>query len=217
MDIQVPDITTYLVTNSNDEPTEINLPNPYSVSYWRARAQRTFYIDYEIDSQQGTDKELLLLTKTIIEMNVEEKDIPEEELKPITIYIQTLGGELDVSFNLADVISASRIPIITVGMGSVMSAGFIIFLAGKRRYIFKHSNLLIHSGSATLSGTAEQVAAAQANYNKQLDEMKQYTLERTDIPEKVFNKNRTKEWYLTIDEVEEYGVATVISSIEEIQ
>jgi ATP-dependent Clp protease protease subunit len=150
-------------------------------------------------------------------MNIEEKDIPENELKPITIYIQSYGGELDISFNLADVIMSSRIPIITVAMGSVMSAGFIIFIAGTRRYVFEHSNLLIHSGSATLSGTAEQVASAQDNYKQMIQQMKEYILDRTTMSEKIFNKHKTKDWYLTLDEVKEYNVATVIKNFSDIK
>ena len=50
---------------------------------------------------------------------------------------------------------SSRIPIITVAMGAAMSAGFIIFLSGHKKYAFKHSQLLVHSGSAGFHGTAE--------------------------------------------------------------
>ena len=210
MNVDIPEIKTYFMsTDDNGNKNEFRLPDPYEVGYWRARTQRTFYIDYEIDSQTGTDKEILFLSKTIIEMNVEEKDTPKEELKPITIYIHSLGGEIDVSLNLADIMIASRIPIITVGMGNVMSAGFLIFAAGTRRYVFEHTNMMIHSGSASLSGTAEQLAAAQSNYKQLLDQMKAYILNRTEIPEKVFKKNQAKDWYLNLDEIQEYNVANV--------
>ena len=214
MDIEFPDISAFVLPK---QLSDNQLLDPQELSYWKARQNRTFYIDYDIDCETGGDKELLLLTKTIIEINLEEKDIPENELKPITIYINTLGGDLDVSFNLADIMIASRIPIITVAMGSVMSAGFIIFLAGSRRYVFNHSNLLVHSGSASLSGTAEQVAAAQENYKMLLNQMKYFILERTEIPEKVFNKNRAKDWYLTMDDIVNYKIATLVQKFEDIK
>jgi ATP-dependent Clp protease protease subunit len=165
VNIEIPDIETYLISTDNESKDMFKLPDPHEVNYWKARAQRTFYVDYVIDSQIGTDRKLLLLSKTIIEMNVEEKDIPKENLKPITIYIDSLGGEVDATLNLIDVMMISRIPIITVGMRNVMSSGFLIFIAGTRRYIFEHTNMMTHSGSAWLSGTAEQLAAAQSNYN----------------------------------------------------
>ena len=36
--------------------------------------------------------------------------------------------------------------------------------------------------------------------------MKEYILSRTEIPEKVFNRNKTKDWYLTAAELVEYNV-----------
>ena len=217
MNIEIPDIETYLISTDNESKDMFKLPDPHEVNYWKARAQRTFYVDYVIDSQTGTDRKLLLLSKTIIEMNVEEKDIPKENLKPITIYIDSLGGEVDATLNLIDVMMISRIPIITVGMRNVMSSGFLIFVAGTRRYIFEHTNMMTHSGSAWLSGTAEQLAAAQSNYNQLLDQIKTYLLSRTDIPEKVYKKNQTKDWYLSLDEIQKYNIATVVKSFEDIK
>ena len=67
-------------------------------------------------------------------MNIKEKDIPEEELKPIRIFIHSYGGDLEQATFFSDLLLSSRIPITTVAMGVAMSAGFLIFLAGSKRY-----------------------------------------------------------------------------------
>lgn len=189
------------------------IPSPEEYTYWKSRADRTFYIDYEIED----DYSLIELSKIIIQMNIEEKDVPKEELKPIRLMIHSYGGDLEQSFYFADLCMSSRIPIITVAMGAAMSAGFIIFLSGHKKYAFKHSQLLVHSGSAGFHGTAEQIEEAQKNYKKQLNEMKEYILERTNIDEKIFNKNKTKDWYLTADELIKYDVVdSLIKNIEDI-
>jgi ATP-dependent Clp protease protease subunit len=177
-------------------------PDPSEFTYWKMRENRTFVIDYEIED----DYMLMDLSKIIIQMNMEEKDVPKEELKPIYIYIHSYGGDLEQSFYFADLCISSRIPIITVAMGVAMSAGFLIFLAGHKRYAFAHSQLLVHSGSAGFQGTAEQIEEAQKNYKKQLMEMKTYILARTKIDEKTFNKNKAKDWYLTAEELEKFAV-----------
>ena len=177
-------------------------PDQNEYTYWKARENRTFYIDYEIEE----DYCLMDLGKIIIQMNMEEKDIPKEELKPIYLFIHSYGGDLEQTFFFSDLCISSRIPIITVAMGVAMSAGFLIFLSGHKRYAFPHSQLLVHSGSADFKGTAEQIEEAQKNYKKQLSEMKSYILTRTNIDEKVFNKNKTKDWYLTAEELEKYSV-----------
>ena len=184
------------------ELKEITLPSPEELSYWNLRKNRVFTIDYEIDECYS----LIELSKVIIQMNFEEKDVPENQLKPIYLFIHSYGGEIDQANYFCDLIEASRIPIVTIAMGAAMSAGFLIFLAGKRRYAFKHSQLLVHSGSAGFQGTAEQIEEAQKNYKKQLEGMKKYILEKTSIDEKTFNKNKAKDWYLTSEELVKYKI-----------
>lgn len=186
--------------------------SPEQYTYWKARENRTFYIDYEIDEMYN----LVELGKIIIQMNMEEINVPKEELKPIYLWVYSYGGDLDQCNGLLDIIAASRIPIITISMGVCMSAGFMLFLAGHRRYAFSHANMMVHEGSAAFSGTAEQIEEAQKNYKKQINEMKEYILSRTEMDEKTFNKNKSKDWYLTVDELEKFKVATIIKSFEEI-
>ena len=187
--------------------------SPDEYTYWKSRENRTFYVDYEIDECYS----LIELGKIIIQMNIEEKDIPKDELKPIYIWTHSYGGDLEQAFWFCDLLMSSRIPIVTIAMGAAMSAGFLIFCAGHKRYAFKHSQLLVHSGSAGFQGTAEQIEEAQKNYKKQLNEMKIYILERTNIDEKVFNKNKAKDWYLTADELVKYNVVDkLVNSFEDI-
>ena len=195
----------------NDAESEKYL-SPELYTYWKARENRTFYIDYELDECYA----LIELGKIIVEMNMEERNVPQEQLKPIYLWIHSYGGDLDQCNAVIDIIEASRIPIVTIAMGVAMSAGFMLFLSGHKRFVFKHSNLMVHEGSAAFSGTAEQIEQAQKNYKKQIDGMKEYILGRTEIPEKVFNRNRTKDWYLSADELVEYKVAKIVNSFDEI-
>ena len=197
-----------------------NLPTPEEYDYWKSRQSRVFYIDYVIGEyyrDETQDTRLVELGKTIIQMNIEEKDIPKEELKPIYIFLFSPGGDLSQSLSFCDICVSSRIPIVTIGMGQAMSGAFLILLAGSKRYAFNHCEMLVHSGSAGFQGTAEQLEEAQKNYKKQLNEMKDYILSRTEIDEKVFNRNRSKDWYLKRDEILNYHIIDkYIDNIEEI-
>ena len=187
---------------------ESDVPTPEEYTYWEDRKNRTFYIDFEIEE----DYALIELAKIIIQLNIAEKDIPTSELQPIRLLIHSFGGDLEQANFFADLCIASRIPIITVAMGVAMSAGFIIFLSGHKRYAFKHTQMMFNSGNASFSGTAEQIDSAQKNYKKQIEDMKSYVLERTSIDEKTFNKNRSKDWYLTEEELKKYNVVDEIIS-----
>lgn len=114
---------------------ESDIPTPEEYTYWKDRQNRTFYIDYEIDE----DYSLMELAKIIIQMNIEEKDVPENELKPIRLFIHSYGGDLEQTNFFCDLVQSSRIPIITIAMGVAMSAGFLIFLSGHKRYAFEHT------------------------------------------------------------------------------
>lgn len=187
--------------------------SPEEYTYWKARENRTFYIDYELMD----DYQLIELCKIIIQMNMEEKDVPESELKPIYIWIHSFGGDSCQADIAVDLFMSSRIPIVTIAMGAAMSAGFMLLLAGHRRYAFKHTTALVHSGSASYSGTAEQMESFQKNYKTQLEEMKKYVLSRTSIPNTLFSKNKSKDWYLTSDELIKYGVVDkIVESFDEI-
>ena len=138
-----------LVGDTKESP----LPTPEEYTYWKDRKNRTFYVDYEIDECYS----LVELAKIIIQMNIEEKDVRKEDLKPIRLFIHSYGGDLEQANFFCDLVQASRIPIVTIAMGVAMSAGFLIFLSGHKRYVFKHTQLMVHSGSAAFQGTAEQI------------------------------------------------------------
>lgn len=183
-----------------------DLPAPETYTYWKDRTNRTFYIDYEIDE----DYSLLELAKVIIQMNIEEKDVRTEDLKPIRLFIHSYGGRLEQANFFCDLIQASRIPVITIAMGVAMSAGFLIFLSGRKRYAFSHTQMLTHEGNAAFQGTAGQVEDAQKSYKKQIEEMKRYILDKTSIDEKTFNRNKNKDWYLTAEELVKYNIVDEI-------
>lgn len=181
---------------------ESEIPSPEEYTYWKDRKNRTFYIDYEIDE----DYSLIELAKVIIQMNIEEKSVPKEELQPIRLFIHSYGGDLEQTTFFCDLVQSSRIPIITIAMGVAMSAGFLIFLSGHRKYAFEHTQVLVHAGSAEFQGTASQIEDAQKKYKKQIEAMREYILGKTEIPEKDFDKNKDRDWYLTTDELIKFKV-----------
>lgn len=178
------------------------IPTPEEYTYWKDRKNRNFYIDYEITD----DYSLVELAKIIIQMNMEEKDIPENELKPIYIWIHSFGGDSFQANMFSDLLIASRIPIVTIALGSAMSAGFEILIAGHRRYAFKHTQTLVHAGYAAFQGTQSEIEEFQKNNKKQLDRTKEYVLSRTAIDEKLFNKNKNKDWYISGEDLVKYHV-----------
>lgn len=187
-----------------DLPNPSPYPKPDETLYWELKEQRTYWIDYEIDEKYN----LLTLAKEIVKLNMEEVKVVDPE--PVTLFIHSYGGDLDQAQFFCDLVESSHIPIITVSAGVAMSAGLLIFLSGKKRYAFRHSQLLIHQGGASFSGTADEIDAAQKSYKRKLEKMEKYILSHTAIDKRLFDKNKSKDWYVSGDELISLGIADKI-------
>lgn len=188
------------------------LPNPELLQYYRNLIEdRIIWIDFEIDDS------LLDVVKQIIQINKDDKNISIEDRKPIKICIFSYGGNIDSTFTFLDICKLSKTPIITINFGVAISAGLLIFLAGHKRYTLSKSQFLIHSGSGGTNGTFEQTESQMANYKKMVDTMRNYILERTAIDLKLFNKNKSKEWYIYPDTAIELKICDkIIDDIDDI-
>lgn len=86
----------------------------------------------------------------------------------LTLYINSHGGELYQAFALIDVMRASKHPIRTVGVGTVMSAAFLILASGTigERYIAPNTGIMCHQYSDDLTGKHHDIKASmvEADY-----------------------------------------------------
>lgn len=190
----------------------IKLPDPTLLEYYKDIEKRRMWINFDIDDT------LFEFTQRIYNYNAEDKEIPIEDRKPIYIYIMSYGGCLENTFAFISACLTSKTPIITVNCGISISAGGLIFLAGSKRYTTKFATVMIHSGSTSgVGGTYEQTVSQQKNYNKTVERMKNYILERTGMDSKIFNKHKAEDWYIYADEMLKLGIATdIIENIDDV-
>ena len=74
-----------------------------------------------------------------------ETSAPGEE---ITLYINSPGGECLSGLAVLDYIKTMQSPLRTVCTGCAASMGAILFLAGDKREMFRHTRLMIHDPSS---------------------------------------------------------------------
>ena len=70
-----------------------------------------------------------------------QKQSPEE---PITLFINSPGGEVQSGLALYDVMQAIRCPVRTVCLGMAASMAALLFIAGSTREMLPHSRVMIH-------------------------------------------------------------------------
>ncbi len=82
-----------------------------------------------------------------------------ESSDPITIYINSPGGDVDGGFAIYDMIRFVSSPVRTVGIGLVASAAVIVLLAAQKenRYGFTNSTYLIHQPMTEMRGVAADI------------------------------------------------------------
>lgn len=193
------------------ELENVKLPSPDLIQYYKNYNERRIFIDYDIDDS------LIEASKQIMEYNIQDKGKKPEDRKKIFVYVYSYGGDLPAAYSFIAICETSKTPIVTVNMGVAMSAGLLIMLASKERYCLKRSQALIHQGSGALQGSYSEIEENQKSYKKMVDDMGIYIMSKTKIDQKLFNKNKSKDWYLSDREQVELGIANkIVTSLDEI-
>jgi ATP-dependent Clp protease protease subunit len=185
----------------------------YQLQVRRAQLEhREIYINGDIDNK--------VIENVVVSIQNINKydDTNESELKsaglsgygrePITIFINSPGGDAYDSFSVISAIRASKTKVITVALGKAMSGGFLILLAGDERYAQLYSTQMYHELSSGTGGKASDVR----EYSDHLDIMqrmiKMYVIEHSAITEEQLDDChlRKSDWYMDTDDALEFGV-----------
>lgn len=175
------------------------------VFYLRDLKQRKLFISTNI-CQETVDDAI----RHIMQINREDMGIAIKDRKPIILYVTSNGGDVDAGFALVDVILSSETPVYVINQGYQYSMGFLIGLAGHKRFAMPHSKFLMHDGSQFIYNSGAK-AQDQMEFNKKQEErIKQYVLSRTKITSEMYDSQMRKEWYMFADEAKALGVTDYI-------
>ncbi len=174
------------------------------------RENRRLYLNAEVD-----ENIIDTLVYMIIKYNREDKDIPIEQRKPIILYINTPGGSVSDGFGLIDAMIASKTPVYTVNQAACYSMGFLIFLAGDKRYSMKNSTFLCHDGSSFAFGSMSKIKDRLEFETIQMEKhIMDYIISRTTISKELYKQNYKTEWYMYPDEAKKHGILTHIVGVD---
>ena len=131
--------------------------------------------------------------------------------KVLTLYINSEGGELYQAFALISIMRNCPHVIKTIAIGSVMSAGFLIFASGTKgeRYITKHTGAMCHQFSDATEGKFHDIKTAMYEAEmcnqRMIDILQRATgLPATTITEKLLPASDV---YFSAKEMVDLGVA----------
>lgn len=198
-----------------EELETLKLPSVGSVQEWRDFRDRKLTLDFEISDALGQ------FVKYILFWNKEDEDIPTSERKPIYIYINSPGGDLQSCMAFIDILKMSKTPIKLICLSGAYSAAGLIFMCkGENitRCIIPHGKVLIHQGSVGINQIqTHQFLDIAGDIKKGEEKVKTYILENTKITSKTYNAKKKDEWSLNAEECLKYGVCDkIIEDISEL-
>lgn len=151
----------------------------------------------------------------ILRYNRLDKGLKPEERKPIYLFINSPGGSVCDGYGLIDVIQSSITPVYTINQALCASMGFLIFLAGHKRYSMKRSEFLMHDGSTAGWDSTAKMKDRMDFETKQLEQMtKEYIMSRTNIDNDLYDAKYRVEWYMLPNEAKQHGILDYIVGVD---
>lgn len=168
---------------------------------------RQILLSGEINKElaQAVNKQLLLLES--------------DGSKPIYVYIDSPGGDVNAGFAIFDMIRFVDAPVFLIGNGLIASAAALILLAvpKERRLGLPHSSYLIHQPLAEMRGVATDLQIQAEEMAKTRALLNKIIAEQTGKDEKQVKKDTERDYWLNADEALEYGlISKVISTRKEL-
>ena len=177
----------------------------YDAFYLQDLRRRKFFLDDEVSPMSIGE-----ISKHILQMNAEDKGVTPAERKPIMLYITSPGGSVDDGFELIDIIKSSKTPVYTVNLGYQYSMGFLIGIAGHKRFAVRNAKYLMHDGSHFVYNSSAKVHDQMMFQTKVEERVRDYVLENSRLSKDEYDSKLRVEWYMFADEAKEKGFVDYI-------
>lgn len=122
--------------------------------------------------------------KTVVEW-IFEANFAEERPDLLNLIICSPGGDLNAAFAVIDTMRGSAIPVRTIGLGQIASAGLMIFIAGEKgkRILTPNTSILSHQYSWGAFGKEHELFATVKEFDLTTKKMTQHYKKCTGLSE----------------------------------
>jgi ATP-dependent Clp protease protease subunit len=180
---------------------------------------------YDNASQALNDHGIMVLmdeinhetVKPVIEWILHENHVRKKKHKELLLMVCSDGGNIAEAFALIDVMRSSKIPVKTVGLGSIASCGLLIFMAGAagRRILTPNTSILSHQFSWESEGKSHELFATIKEF--ELTQKRMVTLYRdaTGLEDDVIRKVLLppQDVWLSAEEALQYHICDAIADL----
>ena len=134
------------------------------------------------------------------------------ETKPIYLYINSPGGDVDAGFAIFDVIRFIQPKVIAIGTGLIASAASLSLLASKKenRFGLTNSHYLIHQPLSRMQGVATDIEIHAQEIEKAKAKINAIIAEETGTDLKKVTADTDRDYWLNADEALKYGLISKV-------
>lgn len=190
----------------------MNTPDKSSIEYATPGEALVDHGIYVLMSDIDSDS-----VKPVIEWILHENHVRKKKYKELLLMICSDGGQLEDAFALIDVMRSSKIPIKTVGLGSISSSGLLIFLAGTRgrRVLTPNTSILSHQFSWGSHGKAHELFATVKEFQLVEKRMVEHYRMSTGLDDETIRKVLLppQDVYLSADEALQYSICDAVADL----
>lgn len=149
----------------------------------------------------------------ILDANLQDKS----RFDNLTLVITSYGGDLTAAFALIDVMRGSHIPVHTVGLGVVASAGLLTFISGTPGYriVTPNTSILSHQWSWGSFGKEHELIASTKEFELTTRRMVEHYKKCTGLTEKVIREKLLppQDVWLSAEEAKKYKLVDKIKEL----
>ena len=164
--------------------------------------------------EQKINKKIKKIKKRIDELEKSDDydDSCEIQIKaqPIKLHITTYGGTVYDVFTAIDTIKNMKVDVHTICKGIVASAGTLLSLAGKRRYITENSYMLVHEVRSGMWGKFSELKEEYENVSELMEHLKKYYVKNTKMTEEEIVEQLRKDTMWNAEKCLEKGLVDEI-------
>lgn len=181
-------------------------------------------INLDSFKQKDPDSSFFILMQDIDENCKEviqwilEANFAENKPQVLNLIINSQGGLLSAAFAVIDTIRGSHIPVRTIGLGEICSAGLMIFMSGTKgmRVLTPNTSIMSHRFSGGSFGKEHELMAIGKEFNLTAKRIMNHYKKCTGQPEAVIIEKLLppQDIYLDAKEAQALGVCDVISELK---
>ena len=158
------------------------------------------------------------IIQAILDFNREDISIPPADRKPIKIYINSPGGEVEEGLPIIAAIELSKTPVYTINVGQWCSMAFLIGITGHKRLSLPYATFLLHEGQSFVGGASNKVED-RVLFDKRIEQevIKPHVLKHSKMNEGTYDALARVEYYLLPTDALEVGfIDEIITDINTI-